>query len=346
MGAEIDAAAIGRSLAGFREPDVARSVAEIAVTAIPLVVLWGAMVASLHFVGVWLTLLLAVPAAGFLVRLFMIQHDCGHDAFFRRRTTNDWVGRVLGVLTLTPYDYWRRRHATHHATSGNLDGRGVGDVATLTVAEYLARGRWGRFGYWLSRHPAVLLGLGPTYIFVLQQRLPIGLMGDGWRPWASTMATNLGIVALSAGLMALVGVGPFLVIQVPIVLLAATAGVWLFFVQHQFEDTHWAEGETWSHADAALRGSSHYDLPGVLRWFSANIGIHHVHHLASRIPFYRLPEVLEKHPELRDVGRLTLWQSFACVRLALWDESRRRLISFREMRRLHGAKAPAPAGAI
>lgn len=330
---QIDATSLTRSLARFREPNVARSVTEIAISAVPLAVLWVAMWAALHFVGFWLALILAVPAAGFLVRLFMIQHDCGHDAFFRRRATNDWVGRILGVLTLTPYDYWRRRHATHHATSGNLDLRGVGDVGTLTVEEYLERGRWGRFGYWLSRHPAVLFGLGPTYLFFLQQRLPIGLMRVGWRPWVSTMATNLGIAVLTAGLMWLVGVGPFLMVHVPIVLFAATAGVWLFFVQHQFEHTHWSDGAEWNHADAALHGSSHYDLPGVLRWFSANIGIHHVHHLASRIPFYRLPEVLRSHPELRDVGRLTLWQSFSCVRLALWDNGRKRLITFGELRR-------------
>lgn len=337
----IDAAALTRALLSYREPRLARSVAEIAVTAIPLVVLWVMMWASLHYVGFWLTLLLAVPAAGFLVRLFLIQHDCGHDAFFRRRATNDWVGRILGVLTLTPYDYWRRRHATHHATSGNLDGRGVGDITTLTVEEYLGRGRWGRFGYWLSRHPAVLFGIAPAYLFVLEQRLPIGLMRSGWSPWVSTMATNLAILALAAGLVWLVGIGPFLMVQVPIVLFAATAGVWLFFVQHQFEGTQWSEGDDWNHAQAALHGSSHYDLPGVLRWFSANIGVHHVHHLASRIPFYRLPEVLRSHPELRSLGRLTLWQSFACVRLALWDDSRRQLISFREMRRRRAAPSAA-----
>jgi acyl-lipid omega-6 desaturase (Delta-12 desaturase) len=343
-GPPIDAHHLTKALLDYRDPDVARSITEIAVTTIPLVLLWAAMWASLTYVGFWLALLLAVPAAGFLVRLFMIQHDCGHDAFFRRRVANDWVGRALGVLTLTPYDYWRRRHATHHATSGNLDGRGIGDVATLTVEEYLARGRWGRFGYWLSRHPAVLFGVGPTYIFLLEQRLPIGLMRAGWRPWISTMATNLGILVLAAGLTWLVGIGPFLMVQLPIVLLAATIGVWLFFVQHQFETTHWAPVNEWSHAEAALHGSSHYDLPGVLRWFSANIGVHHVHHLASRIPFYRLPEVLRNHPELRDLGRLTLWQSLACVRLALWDDGRRRLVSFREMRR-HRKRLRAPEAA-
>ncbi len=302
------------------------------------------MWAALHFVGIWLTLLLAIPAAGFLVRLFLIQHDCGHDSFFRRRATNDWVGRVLGVLTFTPYDYWRRRHATHHATSGNLDGRGVGDLTTLTVEEYLERGRWGRFGYWLSRHPAVLFGLGPSYVFLLEQRLPIGLMRAGWSPWVSTMATNAAIFTLAVGLMWLIGVGPFLIIQLPIVLFAATIGVWLFFVQHQFEETHWEKADDWNHTEAALQGSSYYDLPAVLSWFSANIGIHHVHHLASRIPYYRLPEVLRSHPELRDLGRLTFWRSFACVRLALWDEAGRRLISFRELRRQTAAGLRQRAG--
>ncbi|SDB34388.1 fatty acid desaturase [Bauldia litoralis] len=329
----VDESALRKTLARCREPSPLRSIVEIVITAVPFIALWATMWAALTFVGVWLTLLLAIPAAGFLVRLFLIQHDCGHDSFFRRRVTNDWVGRVIGVLTFTPYDYWRRRHAAHHATSGNLDSRGIGDVTTLTVDEYLERGRWGRLLYWLSRHPAVLFGLGPGYLFILEQRLPIGLMRAGWSPWVSTMATNAAILAIAAGLMWLIGVGPFLIIQLPILIFAATIGVWLFFVQHQFEETHWEKAGDWRHSEAALHGSSHYDLPGVLRWFSANIGIHHVHHLASRIPYYRLPEVLRSHPELHDLGRLTFWQSFACVRLALWDEGNRRLISFRDLRR-------------
>jgi omega-6 fatty acid desaturase (delta-12 desaturase) len=291
------------------------------------------MFLALYFDHVWIYLILLLPASGLLVRLFMIQHDCGHGSFLPTRNGNDWVGRIIGVLTLTPYDYWRRSHAVHHATSGNLDHRGIGDVDTLTVAEYLARSPWGRLRYRLYRHPAVMFGLGPVYLFVLQSRLPLGFMRKGWRPWVSTMATNLAIAAATGAMMWVVGLWPFLLIHVPIVLLGASAGVWLFYVQHQFEQTHWEKGESWNVHDAALQGSSHYDLPAVLRWFTANIGVHHVHHLSSRIPYYRLPEVLRDYPELRNVGRLTLLQSLRCVSLVLWDEKARRLISFKELRR-------------
>jgi len=327
-------------LAGYREPRTGRSVVEILVTAVPLIVLWVSMWASLS-VGYWLALLLAVPAAGFLVRLFMIQHDCSHGSFFRRRAANDWVGRVIGVFTLTPHDLWQRSHAMHHAGSGNLAHRGIGDVATKTVAEYRALDWRGRLGYRLYRNPAVLFGLGPAYIFWLQHRWPVGMTRKGWKPWLSAMLTNLGILLLAVGLMWLTGVGAFLMIHLPITILAASIGVWLFYVQHQFEHTSWEADADWSHPEAALHGSSHYDLPAVLRWFTANIGVHHVHHLSSRIPFYRLPEVLRKHPELADIGRLGLLESFRCVRLVLWDEGRKRLVSFREMWR--NARADAPA---
>ncbi len=304
---------------------------ELAVTVVPLVLLWVLMWATLD-IGYWLSLPLALPAAGFLVRLFMIQHDCGHGAFFRHRLANDWVGRVIGVLTLTPYDLWRRTHAIHPATSGNLDRRGIGDVDTLTVREYLALSRWGRLRYRLYRHPAIMFGLGPAYLFIFQQRLPIGLMRGGWQPWVSAMATNAAIAIVVAALMWVIGIGPFLLVHLPVMLLAAVIGVWLFYVQHQFEDTLWARNQNWNLHEAALHGSSYYDLPGILRWFTANIGVHHVHHLCSRIPYYRLNRVLRDHPELGGVGRLTLIQSLRCVRLVLWDETQRRLISFREMR--------------
>jgi acyl-lipid omega-6 desaturase (Delta-12 desaturase) len=319
-------------LARYRDPNWAWSVTEIAVTLGPFVSLWVAMWALMH-VSYWLALILAAPAAGFLLRLFMIQHDCGHGAFFRTRAANDWVGRLSGVLTLTPYDYWKRTHAAHHATTGNLDRRGMGDIDTLTVREYLALGRVGRLAYRTYRHPATLFLIGPVFLFLLQFRIPRGLMrGAGWKPWASTMSTNLAIASVVGLLMWLIGPAAFLMIHGPIFLLAAAAGVWLFFVQHQFEDAVWAHESSWSLPQAALRGSTHYDLPAVLRWFSANIGVHHVHHLASRIPFYRLREVLRDFPELADVGRLTLWQSFRCASYALWDEESQRLISFRTLR--------------
>ncbi len=286
--------------------------------------------------GYWLTLLIAVPAAGFLVRLFMIQHDCGHGTLFRKRSTNDWIGRAISTLTLTPYYFWRRSHNIHHASSGNLKLRGIGDIDTLTVYEYLALPRWRQLHYRLYRHPLVMFGLGPAYLFLLQHRLPVGLMRKGWRPWFSTMATNAAIGVIVLAVILLVGLGPFLQVQLPIILLAASIGVWLFYVQHQFEETTWDEAPTWNMHTAALHGSSHYDLPVVLRWFTANIGIHHVHHLCSRIPFYRLPQVLRDHPQLASIGRLTLLESLSCVRLVLWDEDRRRLISFGE---LHSARS-------
>jgi omega-6 fatty acid desaturase (delta-12 desaturase) len=321
-------------LARYRIPSPGRSIVELAITAGPLVLLWFLMWATLDL-GYWVCLLLAVPAAGFLVRLFMIQHDCGHGAFFRHRLANDWVGRLIGVLTLTPYDSWRRTHAIHHSTSGNLDRRGTGDIDTLTVHEYLARSRLGRLRYRVYRHPIVMFGIGPAYLFIVQHRLPVGLMRGGWQPWLSTMATNVAIAAVVATMVWLIGVGAFLLVHLPIMLLAGSIGVWLFYVQHQFEDTVWADDRGWNLHEAALHGSSHYDLPHVLRWFTANIGAHHVHHLCSRIPCYRLPLVLRDYPELRGIGQLTLVQSFRCVRLVLWDEGEQRLVSFREARQRH-----------
>ena len=326
-----DARAWTKVLAGYRQPSTVRSLAEIAITVVPLVGLWVLAWAALD-VGYWLALPLALAAGCFLMRLFAIQHDCSHGAFFRHRLANDWVGRVASVLTFTPYDAWRRTHATHHASTANLDRRGLGDVDTLTVGEYRARPFWGRLRYRLYRHPLVMFGLGPAYLFILQHRLPVGLMRDGWKPWASAMATNVAIALGISLLIWLVGFKAFLLVHLPILLLAASAGVWLFYVQHQFDRTSWANDEEWNLHDAALHGSSHYDLPAFLRWFTANIGVHHVHHLSSRIPYYRLPHVLRDHPELHNIGRLTLLQSFRCVHLVLWDETRQRLVSFREAR--------------
>jgi len=319
-------------LARYREPNHARSIAEIAITFAPLVALWTLAWLAIHFGYWWIALLLGIPSAGFLVRLFMIQHDCGHNSFFRNRIANDWVGRVIGVLTMTPYDFWRHSHAIHHATSGHLERRGIGDVDTLTVNEYLALSFWGRLRYRAYRHPLVMFGIGPAYLFVLRHRLPAGLLNSGWQGWFSTMATNLAIAAVIAVLIWFIGVGPFLLVHLPIMFLAGSVGVWLFYVQHQFEGTFWAHDREWTFQEAALHGSSHYDLPAILRWFTANIGMHHAHHLCSRVPFYRLPRALRDYPELGGINRLTLLQSIGCVRLVLWDESRRRLISFREMR--------------
>lgn len=320
-----------RVLAQYRVPSQIRSVGELVLTGGLFLLLWLAAWWAYSY-SYWLSLAIGVLAAGFLVRLFMIQHDCGHGAFFRRRAVNDWVGRVIGVLTLTPYEVWRRDHAGHHATSGNLAKRGTGDIDTLTVAEYQALPRRRRIAYRLYRNPLVLFVIGPAYHFLLQNRLPSGMASGGRSYWVSAMGTNATIAVTAGAMIALVGVEPFLLVHLPIVLLASSIGVWLFYVQHQFEDTYWSGDENWQLHDAAFKGSSHYDLPGPLRWLTANIGVHHVHHLASRIPYYRLPQVLRDYPELAAVGRLTMGQSLACARLHLWDEGRRKLVSFAKAR--------------
>ncbi|MEC9367627.1 MAG: fatty acid desaturase [Pseudomonadota bacterium] len=335
IGPDIDPTAIEarlwtQILNKYREPSHLRGFAELAVTALPLAGLWAlAWLAYAHGYW-WAALLIATLAAGFMLRLFIIQHDCGHGSFFPHKRLNDWVGRVLGIFTLTPYDFWRRTHAIHHATSGNLDRRGTGDIDTFTVREYLALSRFGRLKYRLYRNPVVLFVIGPTFHFAVKHRLPFGLMRNGWEPWISTMATNVGIAIFATGAVWLMGLKGFLIVHAPVVMGAASIGVWLFFVQHQFESTAWSDGQNWNLHETALHGSSHYDLPGPLRWFTGNIGIHHVHHLHSRIPFYRLPQVIRDYPQLGEVGRLTLLESLRCARLVLWDEDRQRLVTFKD----------------
>lgn len=328
-------------LAKYRSPSTGRSIFELAATLLPFALLWALAWITLP-ISYALAFAIAALNGLFLVRIFIIQHDCGHASYFHNRTVQDWVGRCLGVLTLTPYHVWRRTHAIHHSHHGNLDQRGIGDVMTLTVAEYRARSPFGRAMYRLYRHPLVLFVLGPSYLFILQNRLPLGLMASGWRYWLSAMGTNA-VIGIIVGLIVwLGGLMPLLLIYLPTSVMAATVGVWLFYVQHQFEETHWAKTEDWQLHEAALEGSSHYILPQPLRWLSGNIGIHHVHHLYSRIPFYRLPEVLRDHADLAQAQRLTIMESLQSVKLHLWDEDSKRLISFRELRDLMRA-APALA---
>lgn len=320
-----------RVLSKYREPVALRSITELVVTIVPFVGLWALAWWAVS-ISPWLALAIAVVNSLFLLRIFVIQHDCGHGSFFRNRQLGDWIGRGLGVLTLTPYDVWRKSHAIHHASSGNLDRRGTGDIPTLTVREYLAKSWMGRTYYRLYRSPIVLFVIGPFYTFFLVHRVPFGFMSGGIAPWASVMATNLAIGAVLTTIYLLGGLEVLLLIFLPTTLLAATIGVWLFYVQHQFEDTTWDSEDEWNVLDAALHGSSHYVLPEPLRWFSANIGAHHIHHLASRIPFYRIPEILKEHAQLAEYRRLTMMESLRCARLHLWDEERRKLISFSELR--------------
>ncbi|WP_371224923.1 fatty acid desaturase [Roseovarius sp. 2305UL8-3] len=310
-----------------------RSIFELAITLGPFITLWALAWYALS-ISAWLTLAISLCNAAFLLRLFAIQHDCGHSAFFKNRTVGDWLGRVIGVLTLTPYDVWRRSHSIHHSASGNLGRRGMGDIQTLTVAEYRNLTPYKRLIYRLYRHPIVLFGLAPGYLFFLQNRLPLGFADKLWY-WVSAMATNAAILAALSLIFYFGGLMPILMIFVPTTLLAATAGVWLFYVQHQFENTCWETEEDWDLHHAALHGSSHYVMPSVLQWISANIGIHHVHHLYSRIPFYRLPEVLRDHTTLAQSNRMTIRESLVNARLHLWDEDSKKLLSFAQAKNAH-----------
>lgn len=316
-------------LAKYRRSRVAVSAFQLGSTLLLFLASWLAMWWSLGYTY-WLTLLLAFPTAGFAVRLFILQHDCGHGSFFPSRTANRLVGTILGVMTLTPYLSWRREHAMHHATNGQLDHRGIGDIHTLTVAEYLALSRFRRCLYRLYRHPLVLFGIGPIFHFVVMQRLTRGLPPSWKKERRSVHLTNLALVAMFAGLGWLVGPWALAMIHLPVIALSASAGVWLFYVQHQFNPTYWERDGAWDYHTAAVAGSSYLDLPWPLRWVTANIGFHHIHHLDSRIPNYALPRCYQAHPQLRTAQRLTLRSSLACMRLNLWDEPSQRLVRFSE----------------
>lgn len=305
------------------------------MSVLPLMAIWAGALLALR-AGLWpLTLALLPLAAGFLLRVFIIQHDCGHRSFFSNMKANDWLGRALGILTFTPHDWWRRTHAIHHATSSDLDRRGLGAVDTLTVEEYRALPRHRQFIYRLYRHPVVLFVIGPPLLYLFQQRIPVGLMRDGWRPWVSAMGTNLGLVGYLGAAYWIGGWAAIGFIIIPTTLLAAAIGVWLFYIQHQFEGAYWVRHKDWDLIDAALNGSTYYDLPAPLHWLTGNIGVHHVHHAAARIPFYTLPKVLKDYPELANTkARLGVWESIRCIPLALWDEANQQLISFRQLRQL------------
>ncbi len=327
-----DSRSLAAILAAYRTPSLKRSLIQLLTSAIPFALLWATALLALR-VGLWATLLMAVPAALFMVRLFMIQHDCGHGAFFRSHRANDLVGGVIGVLTLIPYEYWRRTHAIHHKTSGDLDYRGFGDIDTLTVREYFARSRLARLAYRLYRHPMVLLVVGPIYQFMVKHRLPLDVPWSWRREWNSVLLTNLGIATLALLAWQTIGLQSFLLVHLPITLIGGSIGVFLFYVQHQFEDTYWREHPQWDFHAAGLKGSSYLQLPKILQWFTANISLHHIHHINSKIPNYRLPECYEENPVFRHVTKITLWQGIQCLRLALWDEQAQKLVSFGQAKR-------------
>ncbi len=316
----------------YRGPVTRLAVLQLATTLVPLALIVVAMFATVrdHY---WATILLAIPAAGLLVRAFIIQHDCGHGSFLASRKLNDLLGRCMSVLTMAPYGLWRREHAQHHASSGNLDRRGAGDIDTMTVKEYLAQPPLEKLRYRLYRHPLFLFGFGVPFYFMVLQRTPWLHALAPSESWKSVMGLNAALIAFYGPLIYAFGLSDVLWVALPILHVAAAAGGWLFFIQHQFEEAHWDQAESWDFQVAALLGSSFYDLPKVLNWFTGNIGLHHIHHLNSMIPNYRLQACLEASPELQSINRMTLRESLACAQLKLWDEDARCMIRFDELPR-------------
>ena len=333
-------------LAPYKQANWSRALAQLANTVLPFTLIWGLMAFAVTRGAWWAALVLAFPAAFFFIRLFIFQHDCGHGSFFPSRRANNVLGGILGVVTLFPYGYWKKTHAIHHATSGNLDDREFGDIVTLTVKEYRALTPLRRFGYRLYRHPLVMFGLGPSYQFVIKHRFPFDIPFAWKREWLSVLKTNLALVAVYAALVLGLGWQTVLMVQLPIIVVAGALGVWLFYVQHQFEDTYWEHEEAWDFYRAGAHGSSFYDLGPLGHWLTGNIGYHHIHHLASQIPNYRLADCFRDNPSLQRATRLTLRASLRCAKLRLWDEERRTMVTFRELARqpLAAASAGLAAG--
>jgi acyl-lipid omega-6 desaturase (Delta-12 desaturase) len=317
-------------LAPYARPHLGRSLLDVATSVVPYLGLWVAMYLLLD-VSYWLVLALSIPAAGFLLRTFIVFHDCAHGSFLGSKRANEWLGSFCALFVYAPFARWRHQHAVHHASAGDLDRRGTGDVHTLTVAEYRERSWKGRLGYRLFRNPLVMFGIGPLYSMMFMPRL----ISRDARPRMkrSVILTNVAITLTVGGLCLLLGWREFLLVEMPSVVLAGTAGVWLFYVQHQFEDAYWESSDRWSYADAALRGSSYLKLPQPLRFFTGNIGLHHVHHLSAKVPNYHLQGAHDANPVFHDVPTLTFWDGIRAVRFKLIDEETGRLVGFREARR-------------
>jgi omega-6 fatty acid desaturase (delta-12 desaturase) len=337
-----EAAQWAERMAPYEKPRLGRTLLDIATSVVPYLALVAAGYLALD-VSVWLTLALAIPAAGFLLRVFILFHDCGHGSLFATKRANRWFGRFCALLVWQPYTNWRHDHAVHHGTAGDLDRRGVGDLPTLTVEEYRSRSWRGRLGYRLFRNPLVMFGIGPIYSLIVMPRLTS--FDKRPRLRNSVLLTNLAVGAMIASLCLLLGWQGFLLVQMPAAVLAATAGVWLFFVQHQFEDVYWESSERWSYADAALRGSSYLKLPKLLQFFSGNIGLHHVHHLSAKVPNYNLQRAHDENEVFACVPVLTLRDGLRCPRLKLIDPASGRLVTFAEARQIAKSSTTVTAAA-
>ena len=324
-----DAALLRESLTAYVRPRPLRSFLDVMTS----VVAYLGMSVAIYFalrVSPLLAIVLAPVSAVFLLRTYIVFHDCSHGSFLASRRGNVWLGTFCGLLVLSPFVRWRHDHAIHHATSGDLDKRGVGDLPTLTVAEYYERRRPGRLGYRILRSPAVMFGIGPVYAMIVGPRI----VARNARPRMrnSVIWTDVALAVVGGSLIWLIGIGDFLLVWAPAALLAGAVGIWLFYVQHQFEDAYWQRSDGWSYADAALRGSSFLKLSKPLRFVTGNIGYHHIHHLSVRIPSYNLPRAHEENPVFQSVPTLSLWDGLRAVRLKLWDEQRGRLVTFAQAR--------------
>lgn len=315
----------------YQKPSTWRALWQIIDTVIPYGGLWYLMYLCLP-VSWWLVVPLAILAGGLLVRVFIIFHDCGHGSFFKSAAANDAVGLLAGILTFTPYYHWRWEHAIHHSSAGDLDRRGTGDVWTMTVQEYLESSRWKKFAYRLARNPFVLFVLAPLFLFVVMQRFPSPKASR--REQHSVHAMNLALLGMALGLIWIFGLKAYLLIQLIILMVAGGAGVWMFYVQHQFEDVYWERGDNWSYTAAALQGSSFYKLPRILQWFSGNIGFHHIHHLSPRIPNYNLEKCHQADPLFQQVKPVTMFSSLKSFTYRLWDEKGKRLVGYRHLKHL------------
>ena len=329
QGSEADISNWKEIVARYQKPSVARSVWQIVNTVVPYIGIWALMYVTVQ-ISWWLTIPLAILAGGFMVRMFIIFHDCGHSAYFKSQKANHFVGAITGVLTFTPYYHWRWEHAIHHSSSGDLDRRGTGDVWTMTVQEYLESSRWKKFSYRLARNPFILFVLAPLALFLVLQRVP--KFRAPTRERYSVYWTNLALGAMAAGLIWIFGLKAYLIIQITVLMAAGSAGVWLFYVQHQFEGVYWERADDWDYAQAALQGSSFYKLPKILQWFSGNIGFHHIHHLSPRIPNYHLEKCHKAEPLFQTVKPVTLFGSLKSFTFRLWDEQQRKLVGYRHLR--------------